>query len=167
MSESSKSYEATQRQVFRRTVYHIWSKMQAGLIDEMSEAEYSIARILLEHPEYEEFFDDDEILDGREFDTGKEGNPFLHVSIHKMVEDQLQAGRPEEVQAFFDGMVERGRDRHEIVHAIMKILVRLISDAGMKGKPLDVRRYRLLLDRYRDLPLDEVEEALDREFWGH
>lgn len=167
MSESSESYQALQRQAFRRTVYHIWAMIQAGLMDEMSEAEYGIARILLEHPEYEEFFDDDEILDGREFDTGAEGNPFLHISIHKMVEDQLQVGRPEELTVFFDTMAEQGQDRHEIVHAIMKILVRLISDAAMQRKPLNVNRYRMILARYRDIPLGEVEDALEREFRGH
>ena len=34
-------------------------------------------------------------------------------------------------------------------------------------KSLDVNRYRRMLERYRGLRLDEVDEALGREFMGH
>jgi hypothetical protein len=141
--------------------------IQAGLVDEMNPAEYKIARLLIDHPEYEDTYDDEELLDGREFDTDPEGNPFLHISVHKMVEDQIETGRPEEVTLYLGAMVDRGFDRHAIIHAIMKILVRLIADAVNKQKALDVKRYRGLLGRYRNIGLDEVAEALDREFASH
>jgi len=167
MSDDVKSYENLQRRAFRQVVHRVWAMIQAGLTDEMNEAEARMARILIEHPEYEEIFDDEEVLDGDEFDTGREGNPFVHVSLHKMVEDQLEAGRPEEVLGFLDAMKAQGHDPHEIVHAIMKILVRLIADSVTKGKSFDGQRYRRLLERLRGVRLDEADDALDREFMGH
>ncbi|MDQ5985924.1 MAG: hypothetical protein CSYNP_01642 [Syntrophus sp. SKADARSKE-3] len=167
MTDFSKSHENLHRQVFRKTVYRIWNMIQAGLLDELDEAEYRIAKILLEHPEYEDIFDDEDILDGREFDTGSGGNPFLHISIHKMAEDQIESSRPEEVLSFLEAMKEKGNERHEIIHAIMKILVRLISDAMRNQKSFNVDRYRNVLSRYKNINLDDVPEALDREFMGH
>jgi hypothetical protein len=167
MTDFSKAHENLHRQAFRKAVYRIWNMIQAGLLDELDEAEYRIAKILLAHPEYEDIFDDDEILDGREFDIGSDGNPFLHISIHKMVEDQIESGRPEEVLSFLESMKDKGNERHEIIHAIMKILVRLISDAVHNQKSLNVNRYQNVLSRYRKINLDEVPEALDREFMGH
>jgi hypothetical protein len=167
MPESPKSAEDLQRQAFRRTVYHIWSMLQAGLIDEMNEAEYGIARILLEHPEYEDFFENEEILDGQKFDAGSKGNPFLHISFHKMVQDQLEAGRPEEATLFLEFMEEKGYDRHEVIHAIMKILTILISEAMQNRQSLDVDRYRSILEQCRDFRLDEVTEMLDRKISSH
>ena len=167
MSDMSKSYGNLQREVFRKTVYRIWNMMQAGLLDEMDEAENRIARILLDHPEYEEILEDTEILDGREFDAGEAGNPFLHISFHKMVEDQLESGRPAEVLSFLESMRAKGFDRHEIIHVIMKILIRFISDAMTHQKTLDVNRYRRLLKSCRNMGLDEVPDALAREFMSH
>jgi len=167
MSDSSKVYGNLQREAFRKAVYRIWNMIQAGLLDEMDESESGIAKILLDHPEYEEIFEDTEILDGREFDAGTSGNPFLHISFHKMVDDQLASGRPEEVRFFLESMEDKGYDRHEIVHALMKILVCLISDAMKNQKSLDVNHYRRLLVRYGNIGPDEVTEALEREFLGH
>jgi hypothetical protein len=48
-----------QRQVFRKTVYRLWQMAQAGLLEEMTDVEYRIATILLDHPEYEDIFDDE------------------------------------------------------------------------------------------------------------
>jgi hypothetical protein len=167
MSNDPKASENFQRQAFRKTVHRIWSMIQAGLSDEMDEAESKIARILLEHTEFEEIFDDEDLLDGREFDTGSEGNPFLHISFHKMVEDQIGVGRPAELLSFLAAMEAKGFDRHEIVHAVMKILIRLISDAMAHQKPLDVNRYRRLLQRYRNIGLDEISDALNRELMSN
>lgn len=166
MTEFTKSAEELQRQSFRRTVYHIWSMIQAGLIDEMNEAEYAIAGILLEHPEYEDFFEDEKVLDGREFDAGSEVNPFLHISLHKMIKDQLEAGRPEEVRFFFESMEAKGNDRHEIVHVIMKVLSILIYEAINSRQTLDVDRYRSILEQCCNFSLHEITEILDREIFG-
>jgi hypothetical protein len=167
MKEFTKSAEDLQRQAFRRTVYHIWGMIQAGLVDEMNEAEYAIARILLEHPEYGDFFEDEKILDGRKFDTGSAVNPFLHVSLHKMIEDQLEAGHPEEVRFFFESMEAKGNDRHEIVHVIMKILSILIFEAMHSRQSLDVDRYRSILEQCRNFSIDKITEILDRKIFGH
>ena len=108
-----------------------------------------------------------EILDGREFATGEVGNPFLHISFHKMVEDQLEAGRPEEVLSFLESMTAKGFARHDIVHVVMKILIRLIAEAMNRQKPLDIRRYRRILKNCRNIGLDDVPDVLDREFTAH
>lgn len=167
MTDFPKVHENLQRQAFRKTVYRIWNMIQAGLLDDMEEAEYKIARILLDHPEYEDIFDDEEILDGREFNTSSDGNPFLHISIHKMVEDQIEAGSPKEISLFFESMEDKGYKRHDIIHTVMKILARMISDAMTNERPFNVSRYQRLLMRYRDIRLEEVPDALDREFRGH
>lgn len=167
MSDFSKNYENLQRQAFRKAVHRIWGMIQAGLMDEMTEPEYRIAAILLAHPEYEDVYEDTEILDGREFDTGSEGNPFLHVSFHQMIEDQLASGNHKELSFFVEVMENKGYDRHEIIHAVIKILIRMLSDAINNNKSIDVNRYKRLLTRFGNIELDEVPDALDREFLGH
>ncbi len=156
-----------QRQAFRRAVHRVWAMIQADLIDEMNDAEGRLARILLDHAEYEDVFEDEEVLDGHEFYTGPEGNPFLHVSFHKMVEDQLESGRIKELRLFFEAMAARGYDRHEVIHAVIEILLYLLYSSLSQDLPLDVKRYHLLLTRYSSLRLEDISEALKLEFGSH
>jgi len=45
--------------------------------------------IVMNHPEYQEKFENENLLDGREYISHNELNPFLHISLHEMAEDQV------------------------------------------------------------------------------
>jgi hypothetical protein len=84
-----------------------------------------------------------------------------------MVEDQLESGRIKELRLFFEAMAARGYDRHEVIHAVIEILLYLLYSSLSQDLPLDVKRYHLLLTRYSSLRLEDISEALKLEFGSH
>lgn len=42
----------------------------------------------------------------------------MHISMHSIIENQLEQNDPPEVQKALDGLLKRGASRHEAIHAI-------------------------------------------------
>ena len=122
----------------RRTLCGIWSRFQQG--DDLSAEEGRLARILEQHPEFAPIWDGE---DGVELPEGVAGgmNPFLHVQIHMMVEDQVAAGRPAETAAALQRLEQAGRDRHEAVHDIGKMLTMELHRALVEQRGFDMESY--------------------------
>lgn len=107
-SDASRESEKLQRKLFRQNIHRIWSMVKSGRRDELSDADNNLAEILMEHEEYCDHFENTDILDGREYEAGATFNPFLHISTHRMVEDQLLADSPVETALFFETMEAKG-----------------------------------------------------------
>jgi hypothetical protein len=152
-----KAFAQLQRQLFRQSVYLIWNMAKAGSLHELSKEERKLAEIILYHEEYADNFENTEILDGREYEAGAAVNPFLHISTHLMVEDQLLSNTPIETTVYCEAMESKGVSRHEAIHCIMRILVHVLYDSASTGKPFDSIRYKQLLNECRDMEPSEVE----------
>jgi len=57
-------------------------------LEKMSSSD-AYTMIVMNHPEYQEKFENENLLDGREYISHNELNPFLHISLHEMAEDQV------------------------------------------------------------------------------
>ena len=111
---TSRKSEKLQRMLFRQNIHRIWCMVQSGRRNELSEADNNLAEILVDHEEYGDHFENTDILDGREYEAGAAFNPFLHISTHRMVEDQLLADSPVEAALFCETMEGRGFSRHYV-----------------------------------------------------
>ena len=162
----SKTYEKLQRKFFREKVHNIWVLLKSGSLDELSEKDAKLAAVILNHQEYRDHFENKDILDGREYEAGMTFNPFLHLSMHEMVEDQLSANSPIEAALFCETMEDQGLSRHDAIHFIIMILVRVIFDSASNRKSFDALRYKRLLTECRTIEPPEIEGWIEAEFSG-
>jgi hypothetical protein len=163
-SDALKESEKLQRKLFRQNIHRIWLMVKSGRREELSEADNNLAEILLEHEEYCGHFENTEILDGREYEAGAKFNPFLHVSTHRMVEDQLSADSPAEIALFYEAMEEKGFPRHEIIHFVIMILLHVMYASATSNRPFDAARYKRLLAKCREVEPSEIEKIIEDDF---
>ncbi len=57
------------------------------------------------------------------------GTPELHAMAHVVVENQVALGEATSVPETLDRLINEGLDRHDAVHAIGSVLMRIVFDA--------------------------------------
>lgn len=130
----------------RARFFEIWKKAEDNLPMEGEEALF--AEIMLEHREHHSFFDLGEAAMSIDFAGRRQTNPFLHTSLHAVVEQQLQARQPVEVEQALLSLIARGESRHDALHRIGGILAQVLYDAVTRNKPIDEADY---LSKLREL----------------
>ena len=101
-------------------------------------AEGLALQIILLHPEYQDFLLEDK---NRDRDFSGESNPFLHMSLHLALEEQLQIDQPPGVRALFEALLARKGDRHEALHGAIECLAEMIWHAQKEKAPPDAGLY--------------------------
>ncbi len=162
--QDTEAHRRLQRKNFRQNLYRIWEMVKAGRRNELSDKENDLALILMDHQEYGDHFENTAILDGREYDAGSQFNPFLHISTHQMVEDQLAADAPVETGLFCEAMEGKGLSRHEAVHFVIMILLHVLYTSAATGQSFDKARYRRLLTACGRVEPAEIEGIVAQEF---
>jgi hypothetical protein len=160
----SKIYESLQQKHLRLNIHRIWKAAQSCHLDDLFEEDYKLYMIMQDHEEYREQFENADTLTEHEYDPNTEVNPFLHISLHQMVEDQIASNAPIETGLFYEAKEDQGYHRHEIVHLISVILIRVTWDALLQRKPFDESRYRQILKTYREKSPEEIPQAFEKEF---
>jgi len=131
---------------------------------DLSQEEQNLAMIILNHQEYKEYFEDEDLVDGREYKEAEGFNPFLHISLHQMAEDQLASETPIEAALLCESIEKMGYSRHEGIHVIVMILIHLVFDAYKNNKLFDEKRYRRLLIKCKKVKPSEMQDVVEREF---
>jgi len=127
------------REIGRARFIGIWKAIQAG--DDLEGEDAVIGALMQDHPEYREAWDREEPPRQPEY-TIEGVNPFLHVSIHLVVENQAALGEPPEVREANDRMQRNGRTSHDAAHRIGTVLADEIRKALLGGRPVNISRYR-------------------------
>ena len=78
--------------------------------------------VMLAHPEYRAALEDPQSAE-RDF-TVEAGtpNPFLHMSLHLAIEEQLSIDQPPGIRAELDRIATKLGDRHAALHAVLECL---------------------------------------------
>ncbi len=83
--------------------------------------------VMLLHPEYHHILDDpDRFLDRDYVPEDGQSNPFLHLSLHLAVEEQLAIDQPPGIRAEFGRILASRGDRHDALHAMLECLAEAI-----------------------------------------
>ena len=100
------------------------------------------------HPEYHSVLDDPERFQDREYlpESGAT-NPFLHLSMHLAVEEQLSIDQPPGIKLEFARIAAKLGDRHAACHAIMECLAETVWRAQRDGVTPDALAYLECLKR--------------------
>jgi hypothetical protein len=160
----AKTFENIHRQSFRMTITKIWNTIKEGHSVELNQEDQKIYRTLLDHQEYQEYFENDDLLDGNECPASEGFNPFLHISLHQMAEDQLASETPVETALLCESIEKIGHSRHEAIHVIIMILIHVIFDAYKNNKPFNNERYIRLLVKCRNVKPPEMQGVVEMDF---
>ena len=89
-----------------------------------------IAHIISQHPEYHEVLNNQESSLERDYlpEVGQT-NPFLHMSMHIAIHEQLASQRPEGIVDVFRSLTARLDDAHEAEHRMMECLAEMLWQA--------------------------------------
>lgn len=117
-----------------------WAKHRAG--QPLEGLETIAIAVLLEHPEYHTLLDQGERLVDRDW-TPESGdtNPFLHLSLHLAIEEQMSVDQPPGIRAAFERLRTRHGDEHAARHDILECLGETIWKAQRHGAALDAAGY--------------------------
>jgi hypothetical protein len=88
------------------------------------------ARWLVEHPEYHAELNDEAAAIARDYPPeGGKSNPFLHLSMHLSISEQVQADIPAGLKMAYGLALAKMGDPHTTHHAIMEILGKVLWEA--------------------------------------
>lgn len=127
------------REQVRQFFCDSWRKYRERQILEGAEA--VAADLIAEHPEYHALLENPEAALEQEFTPeGGQMNPFLHLSLHLAIADQLSIDQPPGIRAAYEAL-RRRLDVHDAEHAIMDCLGETLWQAQRNGTGLDAERY--------------------------
>jgi len=140
MSESGKQSNREQLRAHRQVFWDAWWKFRADL--PLNALEVRIARVIDMHPEYHAIFDDMETFLDRDTQVDDGMNPYLHLSLHLALEEQIAIRQPPEVSVCLEFLMRRkGMDRHDALHVLLDVLAEVTYFAQRKGGEPDVTSY--------------------------
>jgi hypothetical protein len=131
---------APTRDQARRFFFDAWKKYRNG--EALSALEQIALTVIGLHPEYHALLDDAERNLDRDY-TPADGavNPFLHLSLHLAVEEQLSIDQPPGVRAEFERMRAVTGSEHDAKHALLECLGETIWQAQRAGAAPDPLLY--------------------------
>ena len=152
------------RQANRKNLHSIWRMAQDGKLDGLDEEERRLAEIMLSHSdEYFNQFEFADVLADREFNPESEVNPFMHVTLHAVIEKQIKDHEPVEALQFYNAMLRNKCSGHEAIHLLMGILLRFLFPIFKKRSTFDLDGYRKLLKVYKTRKPDKIVALLESE----
>jgi|SRR5690349_3502057 len=125
------------REQVRDTFFAAWRKYRAG--EPLAGIETIVLDIILAHPEYHAVLDDPERY--RERDYADQPNPFLHMSLHVALEEQLSIDQPPGIRRRFDELLSKKHDRHAALHDALECLAETVWRAQRDKLPPDADAY--------------------------
>ncbi len=136
---------ATERKNMRKVFFDVWEKHQKKELLEPLEAH--ILSIIIKHPEYHEFLTQPKNLEQDHF---QEQNPFLHMSLHLALKEQMMTDRPAGIKAIYTKLCLGLRDPHLVEHKMMDCLASMLWDAQTTGKMPDEHDYLAILSTLKN-----------------
>jgi Domain of unknown function (DUF1841) len=118
----------------RRFFCETWRKHRDGQI--LTPIETMALDWIVEHPEYQDALSSAEAAATEyRIDEGHT-NPFLHLSMHLAIAEQLSIDQPPGIRAAYQRLVARRGDAHAAAHDVMECLGEVIWSAQRTGEAL-------------------------------
>jgi hypothetical protein len=132
----------------RRFLVEAWSKHRAK--QPLSGLEQLAAGLVALHPEYHAVIEHPERFADRDWNPeAGEANPFLHLSLHLAVAEQIGIDQPPGIRAQFERLRAVRGDEHAALHAVLECLGEVMWSAQRHGTPPDAALYIACLERQR------------------
>ena len=97
---------------------------------------------IAEHPEYHVELDDVAAALAAVYEVeGGRTNPFLHLSMHLTITEQVSIDQPRGIKQAFELLAAKRGSAHEAQHEVMECLGEMIWASQRSGLPPDGERY--------------------------
>lgn len=135
------------REDARRLFLDTWRKYQAQ--QALTELETMVLDIQLLHPEYHALLTKPEQYLDRDYppEFGAT-NPFLHLSLHLAIREQVSIDQPSGVQQRYATLLTQHGEAHAAQHALMECLAEMIWQAQRQQTAPEAAIYFACLDRH-------------------
>jgi len=136
------------RRRLREQFVNAWQKRQQDVA--LEPLEQQIVSLLEEHPEYHALLKHADAAVDRDF-TSEHGseNPFMHLSLHLALREQVGTDRPTGIKSITRSLLLKHGDGHTVEHLMMACLGEFLWDAQRQGRAPDeaayLERLKLLL----------------------
>jgi hypothetical protein len=124
----------------RRFFCEALRKHRAGL--PLTPIETLAADWIGQHPEYHDELSDLDVALERAYDVESGStNPFLHLSMHLSITEQIGIDQPRGIRQAHELLVARRGSAHDAQHEIMECLGEMIWQSQRSGRPPDGEAY--------------------------
>ena len=129
----------------RRFFFDAWQKFRGS--QPLSALETIALELMQQHPEYHAIFDSPDRYVERDYlpESG-ETNPFLHLSLHLAIREQVPIDQPRGIAACYRRLLEKTGSPHDAEHLIMDCLAEMIWQAQRQGSAYNPSIYFDCLD---------------------
>jgi hypothetical protein len=134
------------REQARQFLAEAWRKRRDRL--PVTPLETIAGDVIALHPEYHALLDAPDMALQREWlPENGETNPFLHLSLHLAIAEQLSIDQPPGIVAVFNKLLAQRGDRHEVLHMVLDSLAETLWRSQRDQTPLDGAAYLERLQR--------------------
>lgn len=113
-------FDPSRNQV-RDFFFETWRKYRAQ--EPLAGLQGMALQVILLHPEYQAVLESPEQHRDRDYTVEMgQANPFLHLSLHLALEEQLSIDQPPGIATRFAALLARQGERHEALHAALECL---------------------------------------------
>ncbi|MDP1558867.1 MAG: DUF1841 family protein [Nitrosomonas sp.] len=131
----------------RQLFFDTWQKYRQREI--LSGMEAIALEVILLHPEYHMLLDDPgQYLDKDYSPEMGVTNPFLHMSMHIAIKEQLSINQPTGICERFERLLKKTGHEHDATHQMMECLAEMIWQAQRNKTAPDATIYSDCLDRH-------------------
>jgi hypothetical protein len=131
------------REQVREMFFGAWRKYRAG--EPLAGIETLALDVILQHPENHEMLAQPKRY--REKDYNDESNPFLHMSLHLALEEQLSIDQPPGIAGLYQKIFLRFNDRHAALHEALECLAETVWRAQRDKAAPDAEAYLSCMEK--------------------
>jgi hypothetical protein len=140
-------FSGQSREHLRQMYLEAWRKYTARQPLEPLQAQ--IAAVIAEHPEYVPMLESGPpALTADYTPEGGRENPFLHMSLHLAIREQIATDRPPGIAQIHQSLCKRLGDPHAAEHTMLEALAETLWQSQRSGTAPDEQHY---LERLRTL----------------
>ncbi len=135
------------REQARQLFFDTWQKYQQQ--EKLSDMETLALEVILLHLEYQDVLENVERFRDKDYlpELG-DTNPFLHMSMHLAIKEQLSIDQPVGIRQRYTQLLDKMGDEHDVMHQIMGCLAEMIWQAQRNQSAPDAQVYFACLDKH-------------------
>lgn len=115
---------------------------RANNSEELTDLEKITHSVILEHPEYHDILSNKEkYLDYEWYVDDGQTNPFLHLSMHLTILEQLSIDQPVGIKDLFNQLCNKFARRHEAEHHLIDCIAEMLWQSQRNGTAPDAAIY--------------------------
>ena len=131
------------RTELRRIFHDCWKLKQQG--QALDALQQMIVSVIEQHPEYHNLLENSDNLE-RDYNPAQgEANPFLHMSMHIALVEQISTNRPDGIRECHQKLTTSLSSPHEAEHRMMDCLSEAILQAQRNNTMPDEAAYQACL----------------------